>query len=113
MFNCTDATQPAGSNSFITDYNNEHHDNISLPKAFRVSCNNTFAQLALQLGDDALRQTAESFGFNDNFLFQDVVVENSAFPTKNRTPFEVAWSGVGQSQIVATPLHMCMGLCHR
>lgn len=107
-FNCTGATQPAGSNSFITDYNNEHHDDISLPKAFRVSCNNTFAQLALQLGDDALRQTAEAFGFNDNFLFQDVVVENSAFPTKNRTPFEVAWSGVGQSQIVATPLHMCM-----
>ena len=108
VFNCTGATQPAGSTAFITDYNNEHHDNISLPKAFRVSCNNTFAQLALQLGDDALRQTAESFGFNDNFLFQDVVVENSAFPTKNRTPFEIAWSGVGQSQIVATPLHMCM-----
>ncbi|MEG2702410.1 MAG: penicillin-binding transpeptidase domain-containing protein, partial [Clostridia bacterium] len=48
------------------------------------------------------------FGFNDNFLFRDVVVENSVYPTKNRNDVEVAWSGVGQSQVAATPLHMCM-----
>ncbi|MFH1880465.1 MAG: penicillin-binding transpeptidase domain-containing protein, partial [Bacillota bacterium] len=77
-------------------------------KAFRVSCNNTFAQIALTRGDAALRRTAEDFGFNDNFLFRDIVVENSVYPTQNRTLVEIAWSGDGQSQIAATPLHMCM-----
>lgn len=108
QFNCTGATQPSGSKSVISDFAGEHHDEIRLPEAFRVSCNNTFAQLSLLMGDENLRKTAQNFGFNDNFLFRDLVVENSAFPTKNRTPFEIAWSGVGQSQVLATPLHMCM-----
>lgn len=37
-----------------------------------------------------------------------MVVENSTYPTKNRTDLEIAWSGDGQSQVSATPLHMCM-----
>ncbi|MBE5801956.1 MAG: penicillin-binding protein 2 [Clostridiales bacterium] len=92
----------------IRDYGYEHHGMITLDKAFRVSCNNSFAQAALLMGDEALRKTAEGFGFNDNFLFRDLVVENSVYPTKNRNDFEIAWSGAGQSQVAATPLHMCM-----
>ncbi len=105
-FNCTGATQVM--DQIITDYGNDQHGEISLAKAFRLSCNNTFAQLALTMGDERLRKTAESFGFNDNFLFRDLVVENSTYPTKNRNAFEIAWSGAGQSQVAATPLHMCM-----
>ena len=105
-FQCTGATQVM--NQLITDYGNDQHGDISLARAFRVSCNNTFAQAALLMGDKALRETAENFGFNDNFLFRDLVVENSRYPTKNRTDFEIAWSGAGQSQVAATPLHMCM-----
>ena len=108
VFTCTGATKPAGAKGVITDYGGEHHDSITLPKAFRLSCNNTFAQMALQMGDKNLRKTAENFGFNDNFLFQDMIVENSSYPTKNRTNFEIGWSGVGQSQVTATPMHMCL-----
>lgn len=92
----------------ITDYNSEQHGTLSLQKAFRISCNNTFAQLALDMGDGVLRKTAENFGFNNNFLFRDLVLENSVYPTANRNAFEVAWSGVGQSRILVTPMHMCM-----
>ena len=106
VFTCTGATQVM--NQLITDYGNDQHGEISLQKAFRLSCNNTFAQAALMMGDSALRKTAENFGFNDNFLFRDLVVENSTYPTKNRNEFEIAWSGAGQSQVAATPLHMCM-----
>ena len=105
-FTCTGATQVM--ERFITDYGNDQHGEISLARAFRLSCNNTFAQAALTIGDEALRKTAENFGFNDNFLFRDLVVENSSYPTKNRNAFEIAWSGAGQSKVVATPLHMCM-----
>ena len=92
----------------IRDYGYEHHGMVTLDEAFRVSCNNSFAQAALLIGDKKLRQTAEDFGFNDNFLFRDLVVENSRYPTQNRNDFEVAWSGAGQSQVAATPMHMCM-----
>ena len=106
VFLCTGATQVM--DQLIRDYNHAQHGDISLARAFRVSCNNTFAQAALLTGDAALRKTAEDFGFNDNFLFRDVVVENSVYPTTNRNDVEVAWSGDGQSQVAATPLHMCM-----
>lgn len=84
------------------------HGEISLQRAFQVSCNNSFAQLALTLGDTRLRKTAEEFGFNDNFLFRDVVVENSSYPTENRNPGEIAWTGAGQSALTASPMHLCM-----
>lgn len=92
----------------IRDYGNDRHGKITMKKAFTVSCNNAYALLALTMGDEKLRQTAESFGFNDNFLFRDLVVENSVYPTQNRNQFEIATSGIGQSAIVASPLHMCM-----
>ena len=106
IFTCTGATQVM--DQIIRDFGNAQHGELKLSKAFRVSCNNTFAQIALLLGDTALRATAENFGFNDNFLFRDLVVENSVYPTENRTLVEIAWSGDGQSQIAATPMHMCM-----
>ena len=106
VFTCTGATQVM--DHVVHDYNMDQHGDITLDKAFRVSCNNAFAQAALMMGDTALRRTAEAFGFNDNFLFRDLVVENSVYPTQNRNSVEIAWSGAGQSQVVATPMHMCM-----
>jgi len=105
-FTCTGAMEVM--DHVVHDYGQAKHGDITLANAFRVSCNNAFAECALRLGDTALRRTAEDFGFNDNFLFRDLVVENSHYPTKNRNEFEIAWSGVGQSQISATPMHMCM-----
>ncbi len=106
VFECTGATKVMDQE--IHDYNKAQHGSLTLERAFRVSCNNAFAQAALILSDATLRATAEDFGFNDNFLFRDLVVENSVYPTKNRNSVEIAWSGAGQSQVAATPLHMCM-----
>ncbi len=92
----------------ITDAGNAVHGSLSPREALALSCNITFAQIALELGDEKLRGTARSFGFGDHFLFSDIVVENSAYPETNRTEKEIAWTGAGQSAIGATPLHMCM-----
>ena len=104
--NCTGSLSVLGQT--IRDYGGASHGTLTLKQAFTVSCNNAFAITALTVGDDALRGKAEDFGFGDNFLFRDLVVENSAYPTQNRTAFELAASGFGQSAIAATPLHMCM-----
>ncbi len=92
----------------IRDFGNQVHNELKLTQAFAVSCNNVFASLALELGDDRLRKTAESFGLNDNFLFRDLVVENSVYPTSGRDQPQIAWSGPGQGNIEVTPLHMGM-----
>ena len=92
----------------IRDYGNAVHTALTLKQAFTKSCNNIYALLALDMGDAALRKTAEAFGFNANFLFRDFVVENSAYPTGTRSRFEVAMSGFGQSSIGATPMHLCL-----
>ncbi|MBR6028928.1 MAG: penicillin-binding protein 2 [Clostridia bacterium] len=91
----------------ISDYQGEKHGSIHLQEAFAESCNKTFASIAVNLGQTVLQRTAESFGFNENFLFRDLVVENSRFP-RSSSEWELAACGFGQSSIVATPMHMCL-----
>ena len=104
--NCTGNLTVDGQ--VIHDYGSASHGAIDLKTAFMRSCNNAFAQYALSMGDKALREAAESFGFNDNFLFRDLVVENSVYPTTSRNNFNIAMSGFGQSAITATPMHLCL-----
>ncbi len=87
------------------------HGDLGLEKAFRVSCNNTFARAALELNDRRLRACAEKFGYNVNFLFRDMVVENSSYPSENRTDREVAMTGIGQSALLCTPMQVLLTAC--
>ncbi len=97
-----------GSHS-IRDFAGSTHGLLTLKQAFGVSCNNIYASVALRLTDQKLRRTAEQFGFNDNFLFRDLVVENSHYPqSSRRSEWEIGASGFGQSSIAASPIHMCM-----
>lgn len=107
-YQCTGILQIGDGTRNVTDAGNAVHGQLTLQRAFQVSCNNTYARVALNLGDDKLRKTAEKFGFNDNFLFRTLVVENSSYPTENRTETEIAWTGVGQSELLMTPMHMCL-----
>lgn len=105
-FTCTGAFEVG--DRIVTCAGNAKHGEISLEKALSVSCNITFAKLALELGDEQLRKAAQGFGLDDHLLFSDLVVENSKYPVNNRTPREVAWTGPGQSALFITPLHMCL-----
>ena len=84
------------------------HGQLDLKGAFTQSCNVAFATLSYELGQNALQRTAESFGFNDDFTFSDVVLYASRFPDDIGSVRELAWSGVGQGRVLVTPLHMAM-----
>ena len=84
------------------------HGTVNLKTAFKRSCNVTFGKLAYQLGLERLRQTAEQFGFNENFKFGDFMVYNSAFPTEISSMNGLVWAGIGQGEVLVTPLHMAM-----
>ena len=105
-YECTGAYQVG--DTLVTDAGMASHGTINLKKAVEVSCNITFAKLALEVGDEALRKAGQAFGMDDHFLFTDLVVENSVYPTTNRVNKEIAWTGAGQSALLLTPLHMTM-----
>ncbi|GLF98653.1 peptidoglycan D,D-transpeptidase FtsI family protein [Streptomyces yaizuensis] len=82
-------------------------ENASIRTALRWSCNNVFAQLAVDLGQDKVRETAERFGFNDDELDVPVRAYASVYP-KDLDPAQTALTGIGQFDVTATPLQMAM-----
>ncbi|MEE8600117.1 peptidoglycan D,D-transpeptidase FtsI family protein [Euzebya tangerina] len=79
---------------------------ITLQRALEVSCNTTFGIIALELGADALVQTAESFGLNSDLDF-DVPTETSRIPKELDEP-STAQSAIGQRDVRVTPLQMAL-----
>ncbi len=78
----------------------------SLADALRISCNTAFAQLGLDLGDDALRAQAEAFGFGAP-LNVPMRVAQSQFPADPDAP-QTALSAIGQYEVAVTPLQVAM-----
>ena len=80
----------------------------TLSEAFVNSCNTTFAALSQELGYEMLGDTAQKLGFNENFMFGDMIVYNSSYPIDNLSPEDLAWSSIGQGRVLATPMHMAI-----
>ncbi len=83
---------------------------IDLKKAFSLSSNFAFCTLGARLGGQSLREAAESFGFNKGFNF-DIAFSKSRFPEKTADEAGSAALGIGQGEILATPLQMAMTAC--
>ncbi|WP_431807807.1 peptidoglycan D,D-transpeptidase FtsI family protein [Microbacterium paraoxydans] len=79
---------------------------VTIAEAIRLSCNIPMAELAVELGDDAIREMAEKFGFNQSF---DTPLPStpSSYP-RGLDDAQTALSGFGQGQVTATPLQMAM-----
>jgi peptidoglycan glycosyltransferase len=82
-------------------------DTIPFMQAMGNSCNTTFAQLGVQLGEDKLREQAEAFGFNQEY-FEDLGPQSvSNFPDRANPP-QTGQSAIGQFEVQASPLQMAM-----
>ncbi len=103
-FDCT-GYYPVGSYN-VTDAS--AHGVQTLTEAFVHSCNTTFAAISQDLGYERLGKTAEEMGFNENFLFGDMIVYNSSYPIDNLSPEDLAWSSIGQGRVLTTPMHMAL-----
>ena len=106
-FNCT-SYYPVGNYS-VTEAS--EHGVQTLSQAFVNSCNTTFAALSQELSYDMLGETAQQLGFNENFMFGDLIVYNSSYPIDNLSAEDLAWSSIGQGRVLATPLHMALIAC--
>ena len=106
-FDCT-GYYPVGNYS-VTE--NTAHGIQDLKGAFANSCNTTFAALSQQLGYKLIGDTANHLGFNENFMFNDMIVYNSSYPADDLSAEDLAWSSIGQGRVLATPLHMALIAC--
>lgn len=81
-------------------------DTVTIATALRLSCNIPMAELAVELGADAIRAEAEKYGFNSTF---SMPLESTAstYPSNPNAP-QTALSGFGQGDVRATPLQMAM-----
>ncbi len=85
-------------------------ETITLTQALAVSCNTAFGRLAVQLGDAALVNQAEKFGFGDSSYLEELSMAPSQVVVGGRdldAP-ETARTGIGQESVAATPLQMAM-----
>lgn len=81
-------------------------ETVTIADALRLSCNIPFAELAVALGDTAIREEAEKYGFNASFTMP-LASTPSSYPRALDDP-QTALTGFGQGQVTATPLQMAM-----
>ena len=82
---------------------------IPFTQAMGQSCNTSFAALATEVGAQGMREQAEGFGFNSQYLEDLGPQAESTFPVDDElSPAFVAQTGIGQYEVAATPLQMAM-----
>lgn len=93
----------------LRNYNGYSYGEIDLKKAVSVSSNVVFGTLAMDLGNDKLKATAEKFGFNNKMPSDDIGIAQSKFPKLESNEIgNIAQTGIGQSSILATPMEMAL-----
>lgn len=97
------------STQSLSNYNNEVLGNISFREAFVKSSNVVFASLGLEIGNNALKETAENFCFNREIEADGIFIDKSVFPSYKRYEVgNIAQSAIGQSGVLASPMEMAL-----
>jgi cell division protein FtsI/penicillin-binding protein 2 len=108
-FEITDGISVGGR--FIENANGEYCGG-TFRQAFAESCNADFLPLGPKIGNKAMVETAEKFGFNapptlySAAIAKEVEPEESTIPTDIGEEVDLAVSAIGQGEVLATPLQM-------
>lgn len=81
-------------------------EETTLSEAIIRSCNVPFAELAVKLGNEKIRATAEKFGYNHEFSIP-LAVTPSTYPQLTESS-QVGLTGFGQGKVTSTPLEVAM-----
>lgn len=102
-----------GTNISLPNYTNGNcgsRSEATIGFALEQSCNTVFAQIAWDLGEDAIASQAEKFGWNESLRLPERGIENvvaSGFPTE-MDQAQLAQASIGQYSVTATPLEIAM-----
>ncbi|MBM7855748.1 peptidoglycan glycosyltransferase [Desulfohalotomaculum tongense] len=84
------------------------HGNINIIEAIVVSCNKVFGKLGLDLGKKNFMQTAEKFGFKQDFNLSLEVRPSTISSDRDMDEKELASAAIGQGELLVSPLHMAL-----
>lgn len=91
-------------NRVLSNYNGKALGVITTDQALAYSSNVVFAQLAMDLGEELLGYLSKfGLGFQTNF---ELSVKGGFVPPKASAPFTLAQLGIGQGELLVTPLQM-------
>lgn len=79
------------------------HGQQHIGDAFANSCNVAFAQLAVELGADTLKEYTEKAGLTDSYSVDGLPTAESTFTWENLTDGQLGWAGVGQHHDLVNP----------
>lgn len=95
--------------SRLYNQNGKAFGELSLKDAFIKSSNVVFGNLALELGNNELKNYAERFYFNRNLNLMGLSVSKSYFPKLNENEIGlIAQTGIGQGPILITPINLAL-----
>ncbi len=92
-------------------------EEVSFLTAMAYSCNTAFAKMAVELGPEKMREQAEAFGFNSDYLNDLSPQAQSVYPQSvegadgsqvELNDAQTAQTGFGQFEVQSTPLQMAM-----
>jgi peptidoglycan glycosyltransferase len=82
------------------------HGTLSIEDALAVSCNTTFAQLALELGAGTLEKYADKLGLTAGTDVDGIKTAVGNFTKAGAGTADLAWSGIGQFEDTVCPANM-------
>ncbi len=101
-FECTGKLQASGGEIIC----NGTHGIIGFEQAMNKSCNSTFAQIAIELGNDKLAASANTMGFNIPLNMGRINIAISTFDISGANSLDLGWAGIGQYTTLLNPYHM-------
>lgn len=111
MFSCQGSLELGGDTLVCTG----SHGNQTIETALTNSCNVAFGELAMELGGETLRSTAERLGLLDALKLDGYRTAGGAFDIPPAGTILEAWSGIGQYNDLATPYafaRLCAGIAN-
>lgn len=106
QFNCTGNLQIGSYN--MGESHGTVHGKVDLAKAVTVSCNVTFATLAMRLGSDKMEDSFQRFGFTKAVDNEIQMIPSHLPDFAKASQGDIAQIGIGQGDLLVTPLHMAL-----
>lgn len=104
IFHCSGSEEIGGSDITCMDV----HGDITFKEAMACSCNIAFAELAVELGEEKLTETANKMGINSSFNISGVDTAKGHYDVSKANKNQLAWSGVGQYDDMVNPMQMAI-----
>ncbi|HBG09267.1 MAG: peptidoglycan D,D-transpeptidase FtsI family protein [Limnochordia bacterium] len=101
----TDGGQLSVQGNIVRNYQGQVFGEHTLHEALVNSINTTIAQVGLDLGADKLEEYFRRFKLNETHRL-GLPMSGGQAGTPGRSRVALAWSAIGQDQVLLTPLHM-------